>query len=419
MSGGSVNGKSGCATAIVALVVISLIIAVLKAIWGLLLGLAAAAFVAAIVLYMKSRDVKPDDKQQEDEFYTQECPNCGGQIKVGISERIAHCQYCNSSFEAKFKPQEKEPEEDESVVANLTSSPIKMLLAIGSILAILGLVGFAFSGSDGTSTSDVSSSSASSSATSSSTSSPATKLISASDVKLKATTEFLEYSNKTVDPLTLVKLDSPDTVVSTNDSVDLSVVGKQKVKYTIYVGDESADQELTFTVRDTKAPTISLSNNKPSIDQWGEFNPASCIQSVADSVDGDLSFIDTAPAVEGNKEAGLEQFYETGWYTIDGSIDVNTPGTYSYIIRASDKHGNTSSRELLVTVNEVVQAVPEAEETPAAPVYTYIANANSGVFHLTGCRDVKKMKDSNKIEYTTTRQDMIDMGYRPCQHCNP
>ena len=70
--------------------------------------------------------------------------------------------------------------------------------------------------------------------------------------------------------------------------------------------------------------------------------------------------------------------------------------------------------ELLVTVKEAVQEAAQ----PAAATYTYIVNVNSGKFHLPGCRDVKKMKESNKMEVTATRQEMLEK-YSPCGHCNP
>lgn len=51
--------------------------------------------------------------------------------------------------------------------------------------------------------------------------------------------------------------------------------------------------------------------------------------------------------------------------------------------------------------------------------HTYILNANTGKFHLSGCASVKKMKESNKREVTATRSEMIAQGYSPCANCNP
>lgn len=65
---------------------------------------------------------------------------------------------------------------------------------------------------------------------------------------------------------------------------------------------------------------------------------------------------------------------------------------------------------------------PTTEPTPeptAAPTHTYILNASTGKFHRPGCRAVKKMKDSNKVELEETYQYMLDHGYDPCDICNP
>jgi hypothetical protein len=234
--------------------------------------------------------------------------------------------------------------------------------------------------------------------------------------KLTPKTEFLEYSAKDVDPATLVTCDDADVKVTADGTVDLSKVGTQEVAYTLVSGDDAATKTAQFTVRDTKAPTISLSNGSPSIEQGQEFNPASAISSVADPVEGELARVTEEPQSEGTI-AGLEEFYPAGWYLIDGAVDNAVPGTYSLVVRAADKHGNTASKEILVTVT--APKVEEPAPEPAAATYTYIANTNTGKFHIPSCRDVKKMKESNKLEVAATRQEMIDWGYSPCKHCNP
>lgn len=50
---------------------------------------------------------------------------------------------------------------------------------------------------------------------------------------------------------------------------------------------------------------------------------------------------------------------------------------------------------------------------------TYIVNTNTGKFHKPSCRSVKQMKESNKSERTTTRDELISEGYEPCKNCNP
>lgn len=49
---------------------------------------------------------------------------------------------------------------------------------------------------------------------------------------------------------------------------------------------------------------------------------------------------------------------------------------------------------------------------------SYVGNSNSGKFHAPGCGDVNKMKDSNKV-YFSSRDEAINAGYTPCGHCHP
>lgn len=299
------------------------------------------------------------------------------------------------------KPEEKQ-------VKKLMSSRPK-LLAAAAIVFVLAFAGLGCSSAGGASNAR-----AVADAFKSTSSSAAS--VAASNIEITQSSPYLEYSNKKTDPAKLVTASDSTAKVSTSDEIDLSKVGDQKVKFKLELEGDSAEQLVDFTIRDTKSPVITFSNSNPSIDQGGSFDPQSCISSVSDPVDGSLQRVDAEPKPNGSK-AGYEQFYDSGWYVIDGAVDSSTPGTYSLIVKASDKHGNVASKELLVSVNEVVQETEAAASEPAR--YTYILNANTGKFHLPGCRDVKKMKDSNKQEITATRQEMLDMGYSPCKHCNP
>lgn len=65
-------------------------------------------------------------------------------------------------------------------------------------------------------------------------------------------------------------------------------------------------------------------------------------------------------------------------------------------------------------------AVLEEEGTEeASSQITYIINVNSGKFHTPDCHSVDRMKESNKMEYTGTREELISQNYSPCQNCNP
>lgn len=62
---------------------------------------------------------------------------------------------------------------------------------------------------------------------------------------------------------------------------------------------------------------------------------------------------------------------------------------------------------------------PTPEPVTRTVEQTYILNTNTKKFHLPGCSSVGKMKESNKREYTGTRDDVLGMGYSPCGNCHP
>lgn len=64
-----------------------------------------------------------------------------------------------------------------------------------------------------------------------------------------------------------------------------------------------------------------------------------------------------------------------------------------------------------------VPAVPAPEPTPK--IEDFIINTNSEKFHVPSCNSVGKMKDSNKQEYTGTREELIQRGLDPCDNCHP
>ena len=59
------------------------------------------------------------------------------------------------------------------------------------------------------------------------------------------------------------------------------------------------------------------------------------------------------------------------------------------------------------------------EKSDDAKGITYIINVNTDKFHYPGCSSVDQMKDSNKKEYTGSRDELISQGYDPCKRCNP
>lgn len=69
--------------------------------------------------------------------------------------------------------------------------------------------------------------------------------------------------------------------------------------------------------------------------------------------------------------------------------------------------------------SSIPRLTTQATATPKPAQKTYVLNKNTKVFHKPTCSSVNQMKESNKRTYTGTRQQVIDMGYKPCGRCNP
>lgn len=65
---------------------------------------------------------------------------------------------------------------------------------------------------------------------------------------------------------------------------------------------------------------------------------------------------------------------------------------------------------------EPVEEEPAAEEPVSV---NYVANKNTGKFHYPSCSSVGDMKESNKLYWTGTRDELVSMGYVPCGRCHP
>lgn len=48
----------------------------------------------------------------------------------------------------------------------------------------------------------------------------------------------------------------------------------------------------------------------------------------------------------------------------------------------------------------------------------YVGNRNTKKFHRLSCRNVKRMKKSNKV-YFSTRKKAVKARYKACKHCHP
>jgi len=68
------------------------------------------------------------------------------------------------------------------------------------------------------------------------------------------------------------------------------------------------------------------------------------------------------------------------------------------------------------TIIEKIPTEQPADSTPAE--HQYVASKNSQVFHLPGCRSVKRISPENLTGFKT-RQQALNAGKKPCKLCTP
>lgn len=120
-----------------------------------------------------------------------------------------------------------------------------------------------------------------------------------------------------------------------------------------------------------------------------------------------------------NVQPGVLIDYATGGSEADPGYVVPGENTSSEI--SGEDGGQVAEAG---TCEETQNTESEADDTSeaqteAANEDTYIVNTNTGKFHKPSYRSVKQMKESNKSERTTTRDELISEGYEPCKNCNP
>lgn len=61
----------------------------------------------------------------------------------------------------------------------------------------------------------------------------------------------------------------------------------------------------------------------------------------------------------------------------------------------------------------------EQEQAAEQEIITYVLNKNTGKFHYSDCSSVKDMKSKNREDTVKSREEIINMGYIPCNRCRP
>ena len=150
---------------------------------------------------------------------------------------------------------------------------------------------------------------------------------SAKNIDLLFSTNVLEYGEE-IDFTALLANSDKDLVVEAIN-YDPTVLGEQTVTFKVKNGQLKCNNDAhIFTVEDTQAPVIKLKKESVKVDYAAKFDPKSNVESVTDSVEGDIE------------------------YEVENPVNTSKSGNYTVKITATDANGNEASAEYKVTVAE-------------------------------------------------------------------
>ncbi|MBO4991330.1 MAG: MBL fold metallo-hydrolase [Firmicutes bacterium] len=210
--------------------------------------------------------------------------------------------------------------------------------------------------------------------------------------------------------------------VNSADSInDTSIVLKVQYGETsfLFTGDaeEPAEQAIMGSGQDLSATVLKVGHHGSSTSSTAKF---------LDAVDPGYAVI----SVGKNNSYG-HPAEETLQKLADRSIQVYRTDQMGDILCTSDGQTVSFTWEKSGTAAVPVTAAPivvtnpvaggeagSAAEAPAAEI-TYVLNTNTRKFHLPSCKSVAQIKESNRSEFTGTRDEIIEQGYSPCGNCRP
>ena len=100
-------------------------------------------------------------------------------------------------------------------------------------------------------------------------------------------------------------------------------------------------------------------------------------------------------------------------YNIQPGIDIDYATGESWLSEAEESTASESGETGTASASDV------NTDTAASETGTWVLNTSSKKFHDPACSGVAKMSESNRQDYTGSRDALIAMGYDPCGICNP
>ncbi len=164
-------------------------------------------------------------------------------------------------------------------------------------------------------------------------------------------------SNKEVEygadynPMDLVKKVSQGSIKSYTEKVDTSTIGTKEVVFEVEKDDVIKQVSVEVVVKDTKAPTIELTNAEVNVYTGDAYDVRSNVAKVNDVIDGDISYSET-------------ELENNSYYLISSDLDTNTAGNYTATVKAVDNNGNINEASYQINVIAKPKVVTVKKYTP-------------------------------------------------------
>ncbi len=151
----------------------------------------------------------------------------------------------------------------------------------------------------------------------------------------------IEYGTPNYDTMNFVEGVDNGVISDFTRSIDTSTLGVKELKYEISEDDVIKEFSIQVEVKDTKHPVISLNKELITVYAGTKYDMKSNVKSVADEVDGELSYSDSV--IENPTE---------GYYYLTSDYNKDKVGTYTVNVKAVDKNLNETDASYKIKVIE-------------------------------------------------------------------
>lgn len=100
----------------------------------------------------------------------------------------------------------------------------------------------------------------------------------------------------------------------------------------------------------------------------------------------------------------------------DADVTVYRTDIQGTIVATSDGHTVSFATERNQN-GDTIGLPPNSTQTDTGAAAAYVVNTNTGKFHLPTCGSVDAMKPENRMEYSGTKEELMEQGYSPCGRC--